>query len=296
MRKTEKSAKKARSYVQIFTLIAFIASIQGIGYMIPISYRWIIGFTLLVIGISWGLMGLYFHLISTRFATEEMTKEMIEESVELSKHLTITSIVVVVTAFINLFTRGNETIEFSRYQIPNYFPQVVSLAWLIGATLYLFKTWRALEDAADIREEKKLPEGKIEYTDTIEQKVKLLISKRYKLSGRPDIILERDGHSIPVEIKTGRVPKGPFFSHILQLAAYCTIIEDNTSKAPPYGIIRYGETEFEIPFDKDLKDLLFEKVDMMRNSMSTGVVHRNHHRVGKCTHCSRRKSCPERLE
>lgn len=96
-------------------------------------------------------------------------------------------------------------------------------------------------------------------------------------------------------MKTGRVPRGPFFSHILQVAAYCLLLEEEQGEAPPFGIVKYGDKEFEVDYDESLKELLIKKVEEMREAKETGEVHRNHNREGKCLHCSRRDICPERL-
>src|SRR2546428_13842056 len=102
-------------------------------------------------------------------------------------------------------------------------------------------------------------------------------------------------HHIPVELKTGRVPRGPLFSHILQVAAYCVLLEEESGKAPPYGIIRYGETSFAIEYNDDQKKLVLQKPAEMRTAITTGEAHRNHNRPGQCHHCSRRSGSPERL-
>jgi CRISPR-associated exonuclease Cas4 len=96
-------------------------------------------------------------------------------------------------------------------------------------------------------------------------------------------------------LKTGRVPRGPLFSHILQVVAYCVLVEEEYGKPPPYGIIRYGDTAFEIEYNPDQRSLLLQKLKEMRLAMAKGEAHRNHNRVGKCIHCSRRGVCPERL-
>ncbi|MFP4052087.1 MAG: CRISPR-associated protein Cas4, partial [Thermoplasmata archaeon] len=76
---------------------------------------------------------------------------------------------------------------------------------------------------------------------------------------------------------------------------YCVLIEEEYDTAPPYGIIRYGETEFEIDYDDDLKELLLGKLEDMREAKQTRDIHRNHNRKGKCRNCSRRDLCSESL-
>ncbi|MFW6144987.1 MAG: CRISPR-associated protein Cas4, partial [Candidatus Natronoplasma sp.] len=173
--------------------------------------------------------------------------------------------------------------------------QVISLSWLIGASYWLKHSFTLKSEALSTRKDLNVEKGDIEYVDALEKKSKLLRSEEYKIRGRPDYILEKDGDLIPVEVKTGRVPQGPFFSHILQIAAYCLLIEEDLGKKPPYGLIRYGETEFDIDYDESLRDLLIEKVNDMRDHLAGEEVHRNHHREGKCANCSRREICPESL-
>jgi CRISPR-associated exonuclease Cas4 len=91
------------------------------------------------------------------------------------------------------------------------------------------------------------------------------------------------------------VPRGPLFSHILQVVAYCVLLEEEDGRPPPYGIIRYGDTAFEIEYNEDQKKLLLQKLSEMRVAIVKGEAHRNHNRPGKCIHCSRRSGCPERL-
>ena len=61
-----------------------------------------------------------------------------------------------------------------------------------------------------------------------------------------------DGTIIPVEIKSCRSPRSgvPYPSHRVQLLAYCLLVEQTYGRAPPYGILCYGDgREFHIPWD-----------------------------------------------
>jgi CRISPR-associated exonuclease Cas4 len=48
------------------------------------------------------------------------------------------------------------------------------------------------------------------------------------LAGKPDAVIMRDGECIPVEIKIREPPKSPYESHIMQLAAYCFLLEEDS--------------------------------------------------------------------
>lgn len=78
-----------------------------------------------------------------------------------------------------------------------------------------------------------------------------LRSERYRLIGRPDIVRRRsDGRRIPVEVKRRAAPvTGPFRSHVVQVWAYCLLLEETDGRAPPFGILRYSDREVAVPWD-----------------------------------------------
>ncbi len=170
--------------------------------------------------------------------------------------------------------------------------EVLALLWLMGASTALYYSLVA-ESLAKRKRRKVNVDGKLLYVGTDDQR--LLVSERYKLTGRPDYILMVDDELIPVDLKTGRQPRGPLFSHILQIGAYCLLLSDENGKRVCRGILKYGDVEHEIEFDEELENLLLSKLAEMRGLMISGDVHRNHNRVGKCVGCSRRDGCPERL-
>ena len=170
--------------------------------------------------------------------------------------------------------------------------EALALIWLMAASAALYYSLMAEGRAKRKRRQVKI-DGKVLYIGTDDQR--LLVSEKYKLTGRPDYILMVGNEPIPVELKTGRQPKGPFFSHILQVGAYCLLLGDERGRRVSRGILKYGDVEHEIEFDDELESLLLAKLDEMRSMMKTGDVHRNHNRPGKCAGCSRREHCPERL-
>ena len=170
--------------------------------------------------------------------------------------------------------------------------EVLALLWLMGASAALYYSLVA-ESLAKRKRRKVNVDGKLLYVGTDDQR--LLVSEKYKLTGRPDYILMVNDELIPVDLKTGRQPRGPLFSHILQIGAYCLLLSDENGKRVSRGILKYGDVEHEIEFDEELENLLLSKLAEMRGLMVSGDVHRNHNRVGKCVGCSRRDRCPERL-
>ena len=178
-------------------------------------------------------------------------------------------------------------------------PIVISLVWLLTAVLLFRLGLKYYEKVKAKRAALAAAEGAVVYVGegkAIDEDP-ALFSHRLGLVGAPDSVVEHEGQFIPVELKTGRVPKGPLFSHILQLAAYCALVEEKYGKAPPYGLIQYGKSaEFEIEYNDDQRRLLEDKLREMRGALKSKDVHRNHNRPGKCAGCSRREGCPERLD
>lgn len=180
-------------------------------------------------------------------------------------------------------------------------PMVISLVWLVVAAALFRLALKYYFRVRDKRAKVGMAEGSGAVVYVGEGKPvdedPALFSHRLGLVGAPDTIVEREGHFIPVEIKTGRVPKGPLFSHILQLAAYCALVEEKYGKAPAFGLLRYGSgVEYEIEYNDDQRRLLEDKLAEMRSALTSRDVHRNHNRPGKCAGCSRREGCPERLD
>lgn len=134
------------------------------------------------------------------------------------------------------------------------------------------------------------------YSDD-EQGAGLLTDPKTGLRGRPDQIVIVDGDFIPVEQKTGKIPAKPHDSHRMQVLAYLHLVECETGRSSPYGVIRYGDDHlFQVAWDDVARADLFSAVEEVQRLMKEGGATRNHERVGKCRNCSRRHACPERLD
>jgi len=94
-----------------------------------------------------------------------------------------------------------------------------------------------------------------------------LRSERYRLVGRPDELRRLgDGRVVPVEFKSRSTPpRGPSPSHVVQVRAYCLLVEETTGSAPPYGILRYSDGEFRVRWDDRARDeLLRLRAEVLR--------------------------------
>lgn len=274
----ETRAREAEVGVLYFAIAASIVAILGLRFLSATPET---APTLSAIALIWLLAALFFLYRAETLVTE--ADRLLSERVILMFAM---AAAVIATAAVSIQGVQNSALAQGF--------EAIALAWLVGASFFLYRSMRALEAARATRE-KYAVKGEVVYIDSNMEKPKLFVSKKLGLSGRPDAVVLDGEHHIPVEIKTGRVPRGPLFSHILQIAAYCVLLEEEYGKAPPYGVIRYGDVSYEIEYNEDQKRLLLQKLADMRAAIRKGEAHRNHNRPGKCVHCSRRAVCPERL-
>jgi CRISPR-associated exonuclease Cas4 len=221
----------------------------------------------------------------------KMVEEYEDASREAETSVAIFSIVATVLAIIALVVSVFQTTEWSYATIS------LSLVWLFAASLFLYVSLRNTERAIKARKRSGIATGEVvDVGAAADGKESIMVSTQYGLRGLPDVVLRVEDELIPVEVKTGRVPKGPLFSHILQLAAYCLLIEERQGRPPPYGVLQYGKhVRHEIDYNDELKWTLVNKLIEMRQIIRSGEAHRNHRRPGKCASCSRREGCSERL-
>ncbi len=120
-----------------------------------------------------------------------------------------------------------------------------------------------------------------------------LRSVRYRLSGRPDVLRRLpDGRVVPVELKSRSAPpRGPPRSHLVQVAAYCLLIEDTSGVPPPYGILRYGDgSEYRVTWTPVAK----AEVLRLRADVDRPYDGRATPSPAKCARCGWRLGCDAR--
>ena len=143
-----------------------------------------------------------------------------------------------------------------------------------------------------------LPKGNLIYDDLSNNSstVKPFVSTRYGLAGKPDMIFRDGNRFIPVELKHSAGRDCPFPGHILQLAAYCLLIEDHFGIRPEYGIIRYRDKQFEISFTKELEQNLLSQLDKMRSEDPKKTLPPVCTQPGKCRRCGFSEICRQLSE
>mgnify|MGYP002865367876 FL=1 len=181
-------------------------------------------------------------------------------------------------------------------QQASYVLAITTLAWTLLASIVLRRALKSNEEAERLAFENDFSmSDEVSYSDD-EATAQLLVDAETGLRGRPDQIVIIDSQFIPVEQKTGKVPKRPHASHRMQALAYARLVEKTTGRAPPYALLRYGPDNLhQLIWDEEAKKELDERIHQVQTAMAIGGAKRNHDRPGKCQNCSRRYACSERL-
>ena len=171
-----------------------------------------------------------------------------------------------------------------------------AMLWTLLASWRLQRALIADNDMEEARHQAGLDrDTEVAYSDD-SSAADLLVDKQTGLRGRPDQIVIVDGQFIPLEQKTGKVPKHPYLSHKVQLLAYVHLVNKVTGSQPPFGVLRYSDDDFhQIDWNEEHEKLLMGQLKEVQRLMTQGGAKRNHERPGKCENCSRRRACPDSL-
>jgi CRISPR-associated exonuclease Cas4 len=170
------------------------------------------------------------------------------------------------------------------------FVYLVVLALLVaGALLWWWSGW--------LRRQTGLPAGAVRYSDTgVEKSVaQPLLSRRYGIVGKPDYLLEvKQGSrtmTVPVEVKSRRQPPEPAAHHVLQLAAYCLLVEDVLGQRPTHGVLRYADATLTIPYTDNLRRQVLAAADELRRARHASPARRSHNLPQRCAACGYSQAC-----
>jgi CRISPR-associated exonuclease Cas4 len=163
-------------------------------------------------------------------------------------------------------------------------PALWILVGLVGSGLL------AAGVVALVRRRQQRKSGRLWQADLPTSSGLLLRSPRFRIAGRPDELrVLPDGRWVPVELKSRPAPRnGPQASHRIQVAAYCLLVEETTGRAPPFGLLRYGDgAEFRIEWTPELRARLLD----LRRELATPYDGRALPSPGRCSRCPWRRSC-----
>lgn len=170
--------------------------------------------------------------------------------------------------------------------------------WLLLVALLLggLGLW-LLVRAGAARRQTGLPVGRVTYADTgaWERCERPLFSNRYRLTGKPDYLVRSREGIVPVEVKSGAAPPQPHTAHLLQLAAYCLLVEEQEGRTPLYGILKYDDRAFEVDYTPALRGELLRTLEAIRRDLYARSVDRNHDDPARCRGCGYRQRCDRSL-
>jgi CRISPR-associated exonuclease Cas4 len=141
-----------------------------------------------------------------------------------------------------------------------------------------------------------LPAGEIVAIDDLPHRrlAHALYDPAEDLAGRPDLLLQQGRRWIPVEAKSIPAPRPPYPSHVMQLAAYCLLIDAVYGERPPWGILRYADRALRIDYTPALETRLRQVLADMRADRSA-APDRSHESAARCRACGVRAACDRAL-
>jgi CRISPR-associated exonuclease Cas4 len=155
----------------------------------------------------------------------------------------------------------------------------------------------ALVAGMRLRRRTGLPWAPVRYQDTYGRELEgPLLARRLGLVGKPDYLLDLRGRTVPVEVKPGRRSPRPYDSDLMQLAAYCVLVEETCDQAPPYGLLRYAEHTFRLDYTPQVREEVLALVAEMQASLDQPACDRSHDDAARCRGCGFFMVCDQALE
>lgn len=171
---------------------------------------------------------------------------------------------------------------------------MASVLLVLSAALLAIALWLALRARRGQRQSG-LPQGRLVYADTGRWSAvaQPYFSPRYRLTGKPDYLVDSDDGLAPVEVKHTAAPPGgqAYASHAMQLAAYCLLVEEAHGEMPPYGLIRYDDATVQLDYTQTLRSDLLELLEQVRACRDLADVGRSHREPARCRACGVRHAC-----
>lgn len=167
------------------------------------------------------------------------------------------------------------------------------IGWLLLALATIL-----LVAALRLRRATGIPWAQVQMADTggWQQIDQPLLSHQFGLVGKPDYVIETRAGLVPIEVKPSRRATTPYESDLMQLAAYCLLLEETTGQPPRYGLLRYAEHTFRLPYTADLRADVLALLDEMRRDHAAPDVPRSHDQAARCRGCGFFVQCDDRLE
>lgn len=138
-----------------------------------------------------------------------------------------------------------------------------------------------------------LPPGDLVYEDADGQG-EILYSDQVPLVGKPDYIIKlANGQLVPIELKLSvQNAASPHSNHVIQVAAYCLILEDYSEAPPTYGILRYADCDFTVEYTPTLRKKVMRLLSEMERCDEKQRPQLARQKVTKCRACTFQAICP----
>jgi CRISPR-associated exonuclease Cas4 len=154
-------------------------------------------------------------------------------------------------------------------------------------TLALILAWMSRR----LRHRSGLPGRVVASDSVVSRPSRALRSARHGLVGKPDYLVEERGRIAPVELKPSRESDAPWLRDVVQLAAYCLLLEETEPRFAGYGYLRYAHRTFRIDFTERVRGELMRTVAQMRADLTATDVAPNHHDPRRCARCMLVRAC-----
>ncbi len=165
------------------------------------------------------------------------------------------------------------------------------------------KTWHLILNEAELRA-KNIFDFILEYNvygnelwEKLTPKIiseKSVESEKLQLKGIIDRIEIHKNSYVPIELKTGKMPKeGVWPGHRIQIAAYAMLIEENFSTNVKEGFIRYLDTNEtrQIAINPFMKDEIIGLIKEIQELLKASEIPNYCENRNKCTNCGLRSTC-----
>lgn len=134
--------------------------------------------------------------------------------------------------------------------------------------------------------------GRVVASDSIlSRPSRVLRSARHGIAGKPDYLVEEHGRIAPVELKPSRESNSPWLRDVVQLAAYCLLLEETEPRFAGYGYLRYANRTFRIDFTDRVRGELLRTIANMRADLTAADLPPNHHDPRRCARCMLVRVC-----
>ena len=87
----------------------------------------------------------------------------------------------------------------------------------------------------------------------------------------------------------------PRHEDVLQLAAYMIILDDLYDEPPCYGLLRYADATFEVPYADDLRDEALDLLAAMQTLDAVAEAPRGEPDLATCRACSFKEICDDAI-